>query len=228
MPLHNANNFADRLRLHRKERISAITSPSPPVPLVDGAKIVVHLIPESALELGSYVAFPPRAELDGYINTIGRGRAWSTYNSDGFLSYHAPNFADPKKKDYTQLFRNGIIEAADTWLFDTNANGVPVLVAYFDGKLIAWLQLAMSFLQFSQVPPPVYMFLTLLNVGGCRMSIDKPNLPHISDFSIDATAVLFPEIVIQNIGQPAEQIWNRLSDMVWQSFGFERSFHYGR
>jgi hypothetical protein len=106
----SAASAVDRVRLFRAERLAKIDSGEAIVPLAQNlGRLVLHLVPTSAFGLSNQIDLEraqAAAELLRPLASLGRT---SRINFDGFSNIHFGR--DGQCWSYTQIFRNGAIEA---------------------------------------------------------------------------------------------------------------------
>src|SRR5207302_590760 len=98
---------------------------------------------------------------------------------DGLLS-GLPNTEGTESKWYIQLFRNGIIEAVDTFMLDhKNADGVPYIPSTtYENKLIEVLPGYLSIQEELGIELPTLIMLSLLGVRGYYMAVGEHLFMH--------------------------------------------------
>jgi hypothetical protein len=144
-------------------------------------------------------------------------------NFDGFSNVHYE--ADGKCWSYTQVFRNGAIEAVKVRVVsDLNPSHLWIPALDFDRWIFERLPNYLSALQSLDVPPPIILMITLQGVRGARLGVKTlENLP-----VLDRDVLELPEIVIEQYG--AETDYQRTArpafDALWNTGGFARSRHF--
>jgi len=144
-------------------------------------------------------------------------------NFDGLLIY------DGEEKEgasitYTQVFRNGAIEAVDArMLIDSRGTKNHIPSVKFEKELVQTTgRFLKAFLAF-EIPPPIALALTLTGVKsfimGVKPSLQRPQL-------IDRDTLLIPEIIIDDLNTKPEILLQPVLDIVWQSTGWEGSPYY--
>lgn len=217
-----SETLAARIRNFRNDRLSQISVGETPVPLIDGAKIVLHLIHLSSFELGqkydlrklSNVDFPP-------LYTSG----WShRLNFDGTVAY-----TDHRETgisfNYTQVFYNGIVEAVDAWLLRKREEKKIIPSVTFEQKLVGALSKYLAGLAKLSVDFPMWISLSLLGVRDYLMGVDS----HMWDLEvhpIDRDELVLPELQVEDASISAERILKPPFDSIWNACGYERSMNY--
>ncbi len=212
----------ERIRNFRVDRLAKIISGETPAPLYPHPKIVLHVLPVSAFVQPSQVNLHQVAQqpLSPLFYTGGDTR----YNLDGFLTYM--NRLDTLCDTYVQVFRNGAIEAVNAYaLRELNQNSsVPIFA--LEKEVIHKVTPYFNALRTWEIPPPVFLMLTLLGVKnrvilppGERFFPDEMHL-------IDREDLMLPEILVDDFDAHPSKILRPIFDALWQSAGWSGSLHY--
>lgn len=218
-----SETLATSIRNFRADRLSQIVVGETPVPLIKGGKIVLHLIPVSAFELGKRYDLTRVSGSD--LSPI-YASGWNhRVNFDGLVTYMDIR-EEGYEYTYTQLFHNGIIEAVDALLLQPREKdkiGIPS-VAY-EKQLIQALN--SYFLVFSKldVDFPIWVCLSLIGVKDYVMWVSE-RLWIRDVHPIDRNELIIPEIQVEQGNVPSKYILKPAFDSIWNACGYERSFNY--
>lgn len=219
-----SETLATKIRDFRNDRLSRIATGETPLPLCVGAKIVLHVIPEPAFELGekhnfgiaSYEDFPPICitGLDYHCKI----------NFDGLVTYFS--FEMPAYS-YVQVFNEGIIEAVEGMtLQQKEDNKIPSVA--LEIRLVNALDKYLESFVKHEIDFPVWVCLSLLGVRGYQ--ILPPQGVWFRDVttrdSIDRDELIIQEIQVLNTGTAGEYILKPAFDSIWNACGFEGSQNY--
>jgi hypothetical protein len=222
--------LSERIKNFRQERVRRIQANEEiPALLREGGKMILHLLPLTSfttraefdvMELNKRVQFSPISS-----------NSWDKrINLDGLVV--AGNF-DSSVTSYTQVFRNGCIEAVIclSWRNDDKDYSV----RYKEEQVIKALLDFIKFYKDLGIELPIYVFLTLSNVKDYKFHLDD-------DFSniyqvryrmrgeekpvIDRNNLIIPEITISNYESSPTEILRPAFDLIWNSVGFARDFNY--
>ena len=83
-----SEGIADRIRDFRTERIGRILSDRTPVPLLQGARMVLHAVPRAAFSTANAIDIAALESSDNWILPMGRGATSYRVNLDGFVTFH--------------------------------------------------------------------------------------------------------------------------------------------
>ena len=124
-----------------------------------------------------------------------------------------------------QLYRNGIIEAVNSYLLWSGIDNkiIPITAVERELKEIVprYIEVYKKFI----IEAPVFLFLTLIDVKDYR--IPKDSKWWIREiFPIDRDIVQIPEIIIEDYNFNPQQLLKPIFDSIWNACGFEMSFNY--
>ena len=217
-----SETIGEKIKQFKEKRISDIYSNNLPLPFYESPKIALHLIPMSA--------FNPRHNYDmKQLSLYDIQPIYSTtfnkrYNIDGLLTYSS----FPRKNrsfSYVQLYRNGIIEAVNSYLLWSESDEKIIPITAVERVLIEAVQRYFEVYRKFNIETPVFLFLTLIEVKDYVFPKDR-KLSIYEVFPIDRDIVQIPEIIIEDYNFNPPQILKPIFDSIWNACGFERSFNY--
>lgn len=216
-----SDTVADRIRSFRASRLLALGNNEAPVPLKEGALIALHVIPLQAMTSDFAIDIAKDSNDLRNIFPIGASGWNHRINLDGRLSFR--NISEGKSHGYAQLFRNGIIEAVtveELW------NNKKIIASQsIEEHIISALRSYFPALNELGVAPPAYLFLSLLGVKDWTLGVNASRFWNVENRA-ERDNILLPEITLEQwIDDPAT-IMRPAFDMVWNAFGFSRSFNY--
>jgi hypothetical protein len=222
-----SESIYEQIKQFRRERVRQVLNGETPVPFGDKSTAILHLLPLdsfatklsfSVSDLQSQIARlrPPTAQrshshrinLDGIVAHWGGGATGNVSNTA-----------------YTQLFRNGIIEAAVCDIVGTVTDWHFLRIKEIEAELPQRLPDYLGCLRALGVQPPIYCFVTLTQVKGVFIADDrcrrlgKPLTP-----PIDRQVLFLPEALIDDLSVEPSAILTPLFDMIWNAAGYEKSF----
>jgi hypothetical protein len=214
----------ERIRSFRNERVTAIVNGDLPIPIIPEAKIILHVIPFSAVDDSTGFDITIAFELRNDLRTIGNTNKSGRYNLDGFVVYGGQAGTAPEYESYIQAFRNGVVEALNSSILAGHPSGL-IPSAYYEQEIVATYASILNLLRALGIEPPLAILLSLTGVRGLTMALDQRwtvYRPH----NIDRDLLLLPEVVVEDFDQPAEEHLKPLFLMVWQAAGFDRNYNY--
>lgn len=217
-----SETIGEKIKDFREKRISDIYSNNLSIPFYDSPKIALHLIP--------LAAFNPRHNYDiKQLSLYDVQPIYSTnfnkrYNIDGLLTYSSfPN--SERSHSYVQLYRNGIIEAVNSYLLWSRERKKIIPITAIERKLIESIPRYLEVYKKFNIEPPIFLFLSLIDVKGYKIRDDTRGWIN-EIFPIDRNIVLIPELIIEDFDIEPSQFLKPIFDSIWNACGFERSFNY--
>lgn len=143
------------------------------------------------------------------------------HNLDGFVVH--THRSEPSINAYTQLFRDGGIEAVSGGLIrvdpttHTEFYGVHIetsLVAAFEGFQRLWSLL--------EVTGPFVVGLVVTGVRGCRI-VAGPQFAFTDRTEIDRDILFIPDIVTEDVSHDAAALLRPIFDALWNAGGWPAS-----
>jgi len=161
---------AERIRHFRAERSARIASGDTPVTLLEGGILTLHVVPFSAVNLGS--TFPIQKTVDNpnrFPTLLDNHARRHQITFDG-LTVTSNADAPPKpQRAYTHLFRTGAVEAVGSSI----ALGQEWLILpHLEAIIVRYARVYMQALHQFGVDPPIAIMPSLLKVNGLRLVQD--------------------------------------------------------
>jgi hypothetical protein len=219
-----SSTATERIRAFRTDRIIAVSNNQTPVPFAEEPKIVLHCMPLESFAGQPQYDLPSFYGKDAakYLWTIPRA-GWSyQFNLEGLVAFDGHD--NYPSESYTQLYRNGVIEA------------VSVIAREYQGKLMipsgAYEKLILDYLPSCfhllrelGASVPIVVALALTNTRGLRMGVDLFRAGGGHD--IEQDTVILPETIVHEFSQPANKILKPMFDIVWNACGYASSMNFG-
>jgi hypothetical protein len=218
-----SSTLSDQINNFRLERLSTIVSDDTPIPLEEGAKLVVHLIP--------FVSFSPNVNVNLIDfglkppNPIYSSGYNGRFNFDGFLSFC--NTSDNRKAcSYIEFFRNGKIEAVNTSLLRQRDGKKYIPSEAFERELIDCVNSYLQLQKQKNIEPPIALFVSLLNVSGYEMAVDPRRSFYEEPRPIEKKDLLVDGVLIEDFDCEASQLLKPIIDSIWNATGWPQSMNY--
>lgn len=219
-----SESLAERLREFRRDRLALIEAGESPLTTQEPAKIVLHLIPLQSFSPGILLDLVDLEESLPSLALISGFSGYSRHNFEGLL-YYAVIRDTGLTASYSQILRNGCIEAADTFLLSHRDNKRYIPSQAFETKIAKALGDYLKVMRLLGVQPPIYIALSFLNVSGYYMAVSNTIDP-LRVPLIDRRELLLPEVAIEDLEGDLYAILRPLFDMVWNAAGWPRSMNY--
>ncbi|MCB2225580.1 MAG: ATP-binding protein [Desulfarculaceae bacterium] len=206
-----------RIKRFINERIGKIIAGEVPTQVNEGGKSVLHILPLASFDYSQPQFFDISLENGKGFPPISASSWNSRHNFDGYLLYHA--------NGYTQMFRNGALEAVDSYCtpyYPGKENGPEKYIAsqILQEHLIRALRNYLESLKRRQVPTPLYFSYALIDIKGYVLAVKGMEHRH----TIKESHLVFPAFEINNYGVEPQQIIKPILDMLWQSVGYEKCY----
>jgi hypothetical protein len=212
----------ENLRRFRLERIAKALEDDLPLPLGQGFKILLHLVPLSALDPTNVRDVATGTGKQNYVklHPMGADGSWNyRYNFDGWMAVVSGI------QSYVQLFRSGVIEAGEGELFKwmEESKGIPTTA--LEGAILKALPRFLDVQKELGISLPIAVLLTLVGVKGSVLHVPRRSFV-FSHIRIDRDILPIPEVMVESYDAPAHTILRPVFDAIWQSGGFEKSVNY--
>lgn len=222
----------DRVRHFRRDRVARLQNGDSPTKIGPRPKIIFHAVPlgsnedawerfRSLEQVKDSVPIAPSLRL-----IYGDIQDWH-YNTDGFLV----KTLQPHNS-YLQLFRDCGIEVIDGWLLqfqglDTRDDELKVTHGVnIERGVIQALRAYQQFWTRVGLPMPVALFLTLTGIKNCGLVSGFGHIDRSKFVGFDRDCVMTSDVVMDDVGIPADIILKPLFDFIWNGSGFPESPHY--
>jgi Putative DNA-binding domain len=216
----------DRMRAFKAERLARIDAGEAIVPLiVRPDRVVLHLAPLASFGLGQPIDLAQAHALQESLRPVASRGFTPQINFEGFVNFFIGS--DGRCRSYTQVFRNGIIEAVKAGILvdDKDIKFLPSLE--FDKWIFEVLPLYLKALRELNVPAPITMMLSLQGVRGAYLETDV-NWRNNPPPPFDRTVLELPEVVIEQYGAVEEyqRAVRPAFDALWNAAGRFGSRHF--
>lgn len=214
------DSINDKIRKFRENRIANLFANETPVPFYNNAKIVLHLIPLVSFNPSTVYDIDSITRKFDYIQPINGTSLDFRYNLEGFLIYSVGGSG--LSYSYTQIYRNGIIEAVDALELRGTEKIIPSIS--YERDLIKGLSNYMSALKYLNVELPVAIFLTLMAVKGYSMATAR--FFEEESKTIDRDILQLPEALVETYDVKPEVVLRPAFDVIWNACGLAKSLNY--
>lgn len=220
----NSHDLRKKALNFRSERIASIMTERTLVPIVDGPKIVVHIVPLESfynnfrLEIKS-INYNTRLKFP-LISESGNS---TEINYDGFCTIAGNNNPNGFWA-YTQVYRSGIVESVDTTVL-LPYEGQKILHQDYENQMLRFIAKLQLSLRATDIVGPAFIFLTLIDVKDYYLKPSVNRMLGIRKFT-DNNLVL-PEIYVDEVTTfIPDKAFKRAFDVVWNAAGQEHSLNY--
>ena len=235
----SGSELSKKISEFRSERVTKILSDDTPVPLIDGPKLVLHIIPLNFFDKNDSVDISNLNKSENFKFPIicnCCNRLCKKLNFDGLVYFDSVEFFYPNHSSkwinytYTQVFRNSVIE--EVVGRDNESLGIfliddkKIKQSFSERRIKEALEIYSKFLVQKEFSGPCIIFLSLLNVKGYEIIKESSGYGE-GNQEIDRDVLLLPDVYIENINSfSAPDVMKPAFDMVWNAGNFSGSENY--
>lgn len=216
-----SETIIQKIRQFRENRISNIIANETPLPFMEGAKIILHIIPLTSLNTLKQYDINKIATKPGMMSPMYCSQFNHRYNLDGFVTF---GMTGEKCDTYVQLFRNGIIEAVNGYLLNIKDHK-ELFVTAIEENIIKSVTEYLLAIKILNIELPIIVFLTLYGVKGYKIK-DKPYMFFSESYEIDRDILTLPEILIDKDNMEIGDACQPCFDAIWNAGGYPGSPNY--
>lgn len=223
MAFVQSEQIVDRIRNFRRTRLEKLKAEHElPVNLHSGAKLALHLVPLVAFSQPSYLSFDKRDDTTLSLRPMGSSGWNRRYNLDGLVSYARGR--DDSSISYTQIFRNGVIEAVSSigWYDDRKC----IASQAYEREFIQGARSYLKTYSVLDIEAPIFFFISLVGIKDYTFAVSQ-RLFFLDDRKAsDRDDLILPEGRFASLDEDPEKVFQPFFDMIWNAYDFERSFNY--
>ena len=211
------NNFIQK-------RLSAIISNESHIQFNNKEILILHLIPLEAFRLGKVYNINNLTQKSYALMPMHSSNWNSRYNIDGYLTFNVIKSRTPFEITYVQLYRNGIIEAAEDYLFQVyKQKGKTSIIPISDieSELMKKIPHYLGNLKEIEVNPPIYISINIFGVKGFGHPSHFDNT-----YPIDRDHLNPPNVLIESYNEDLGNLLKPTFDSLWNACGISKSPNY--
>jgi hypothetical protein len=220
-----SDTVGDRMQRFRTDRLSKLIANETPVRMPRGAKLVLHVLPFSSFEFGSYIDERMQQRIRTGLPPLAAGGWNHRHNLDGFVTFTGSRRTAGESDSYCQLFRTGAVEAVWADLVRERDGQRLIPSVAYERYVLEGLMRYLPVLREFSVPLPLAVVLSMTGVKGAELTADR-----FSSFNdptpIDRDVLLLPEVIVEDSNANIPRVMRPVFDAVWNAAGYERSFNY--
>jgi hypothetical protein len=212
--IENAKSF-------KIKRISEIIAGDTPLPLDSNkpSKLIVHAIPLNA--------FNPSTKceirlIDDYANLKLVGSNWFGHqvNFEGMLLYSGYQNSKKEIGNYTQIYRNGIIEAVDLVSVNYSEEGYPKMsLVLIEDAIKGFIKSVFDNYKIIGAFPPILLAVSFLDVKEKQISLNEFFRDNTSSKSLAKENYFLPELLIESFDENWIDKIDEILLTMWNAFG---------
>ena len=212
-----SDTIATRIRDFRDYRVQLIATDRGPAQLKCPDRIVLHLVPFDAFSVEQVYDLSVFPAGRMHLPQIDWGVNDERYNFDGYLSQciQSEGTRDRFTCSYTQMFRNGIIEAAYNPHIDEDP--IKIISIQYEGNVAKALKEFLAIQQSLGVAPPLFVLLTFAGVMGYGLGDHRHRARLGTPFDRDTLEL--PEIMLDSFDSNVSEKMRHVFDVVRNAAG---------
>lgn len=211
----------ERARAFRGERLAKLDAGEAILPLaVDLGRVVLHLVPLTAFGMPAPVDLARAQAAQHLLRPMNSMGLTARINFDGFGTFN--HGADGRCWRYTQLFRNGAVEAVKVRAAMEQNGKLLIPSLDLERHIFEVLPGYLDALEQLGIVPPIAAMITLQGVRGAALGTDTP---FDDPTPVERATLELPEVLIQRFGtnEDYHRALRPAFDALWNSAGFLRS-----
>jgi Putative DNA-binding domain len=223
MLFNRSSTIHERIRAFRKERLGILSVDEGPMRIEHGGRLILHIVPFSAFGYAQSLDVKNIYSNHKYFQPIASMAMTPRYNFDGFINFRGGD----KCYGYTQIFRNGIIEATKASFVSDKPGHKVISGLKLGNNIFEVLPGYLEGLRILDVPPPIVVMLSLQEVYGTYLHIGTPYYDEDS-YIINSSELLLPEITLEDYGssQDYQKAMRPTFDALWNAAGYAFSGYF--
>lgn len=222
-----SETVTERIKNFRDKRLSMILANESHIQFNHKQISILHIIPLESFNLAKTYDIRKLTKLSHTIRPMYSSTYNSRYNIDGYLAFDIIKQRTPHEITYAQLFRNGIIEAAEDFLFQaakefTGSNTFPI--SEIESELMKIIPEYLETLKRLEIEPPILISLNLFGVKGFKYSSPIPS----HRFPVDRDHLNPPDVLIESYDKDLGKLLKPCFDSLWNAIGRTESPNYDK
>lgn len=220
-----SEQLPERIRRWRDDRLAKVIGGDAPVPLEDGSRLFIHLLPLSSftgnIELSAgelvkqWLPFRPPG-VSGWDHRV---------NIDGVIMFSANRGKSKRNNAYCQVFRSGRVEAVSTDFVRVREGRRIVSSLLYEQMMIEALASYLKGLKDLGLPLPIVALAAISGANGAWFVVPQ-GIEWPEDSTIDRDMLMLPDVLIETYAPDVPTLLRPVFDAVWNAAGWERSFNY--
>lgn len=218
----SSSSTIEKIRNYRTNRIYEVTSGNTPVPLMNTEHLfMLHIVPDPninsshTLDSDTLRRFK-ECDLVGRLCPINAGGWSSRINMEGVVAYSGAEAE--QSRTYTQLSRNGNIEAIESTVLERGGENPTIPATYLQNTSNEFVRNYIELLQELGFSGPFYVLFTLLGTKNYTVAI--PNRYVFTDAEpITEDRILLPEIILEDTNDEVNEKISSVFSIVWNASG---------
>jgi hypothetical protein len=211
----------DRIRAFRRERLAVISADEGPMRIEHGGRLIMNIVPFSAF--GHEQLLDVKNIYDNHMSfrPIGSMGMTPRFNFEGVINFRGGD----KCFGYTQIFRNGIIEATKANIIGEMFGVRFIHSLRLGNQIFEVLPMYLNGLKALDIPPPIVVMISFQEVNGIYLGVGSHDF---SEYYFGNSELLLPEIIINDYGSEHDyqKAMRPAFDALWNAVDYAASRYF--
>ncbi len=221
-----SESLTDKIKNFVEKRLSWIISNASHIQFNNQEILILHLIPLEAFRLGQVYKINNLTQ-KSYALMPMHSSSWnSRYNIDGYLTFNVIKSRKPFEKTYVQLYRNGIIEAAEDYVFQLykEKDKISIIpISDIESELMQKIPHYLENLKDIEADPPIYISINIFGVKGFGHPSRIENT-----YPVDRDHLNPPNVLMESYNEDLGKLLKPTFDSLWNACGISKSPNYDK
>lgn len=219
-----ADSAQERMKKFQLDRLNGIAEGRGPVRLAGGGRLVIHLLPLSAFNRSAQINLESAYKLHETFRPISAMGMTPRFNLDGFINVRGGD----QCFGYTQVFRNGSIEATKADILRQSHDVTFLPAGSITESIAEVVPLYFEGLRSLPIPPPIVLMVSFLDVVGARLATRYDSWPDENEPLPPFNPLLLPETIVDDYMDKSgyQKALRPIFDALWNAAGFARCTYY--
>jgi hypothetical protein len=207
-----------RIHQFRDERLREIVAANGARPLQENGRLILHIVPLVAVTSTQQVDLSAVFRLHGAFRPISSMGMTPRFNFEGFINERGGD----RNFGYTQIFRNGSIEATKASIIGDTQGQRYVHARTLETQIFEVLASYINGLRNLAVPPPLVILFTLEGLQGVPYRV-RQNMFDDPEPAIERNVLHLPECILNEYGTNIDyhRAVRPAFDALWNASGYE-------
>jgi Schlafen, AlbA_2 len=197
--------LAERVQDFRLDRIAKLVAGHGPIQLMERGTLVLHIVPLTAFDSPTVLALQPiERDFRIFVPMGSTTASGMRINFDGVLKTSNADPQATQHRAYTQLYRNGIVEAVASSLINDRTQ----VISYLDDVIVKETLKKLNDLASVGVEPPFAILVSLYGVRGIQLNFARgQNAAWFDDLghALDRDQYHPQEVVLETLPQNVQE-----------------------
>ncbi len=220
---NKSGDAMQRVMQFRDHRIAEICSGRGSRPLVGNGRLILHLVPIAAIQSQETISLQAAYDLNRVFKPLGDVAGYSPrFNLLGFINERGGD----SNHGYTQVFRNGMLEATKASILRTPEGRTVIPALGYERAIFDSITGYLNGMRSLGVPTPISILLTFEGVKNATYAADTN--PIEPETPIEEDILYLPDCLLEEYGdiEDYQKCLKPAIDTLWNSAGYPEALSY--